>query len=88
MKLIDILSLYNFRSTNSDEIGMYKNDTAIIRIYFDNEAYPPLFFFEFGVDSWNDKNYIRDILNEDIVNREVQSIEVIPCSAILQITIC
>ena len=87
MNLLDLLSSYNFRKINEEQIGMYHNDTVIVRIYIEDDLFEPGFFFEFGINDWNDDNQISNILKKEILTREVLSLNVIEDFSMLQIAV-
>ena len=90
MNLLDVLTTINFRKINPEEtMGMFRNDTILVRIYIDSEDFPPLFFFEFGIDDWHDDkdNHIPKIINENILHMDVKSISIIEEFSTIQITI-
>ena len=81
MKLIDLLSVYNFRLYRDDLRTNYaKENSQTIRIVFYEKDCFNRNWFEFGVNDWFEKEEviktIKRVLSKEILNREVDNIQV------------
>lgn len=89
IKLIDFLSLYNFRYYNEIEDENERHDTTTVRIYYDENQ--PAKWFEFGVNDWHciyhKNDMIWDVLNENILNQYVYYFDINEDTSTLRIYI-
>lgn len=81
MKLIDLLSVYNFRLYRDDLTTTYaKENSQTIRITFWEDEGFKRNWFEFGIYDYYQKEEviktIKKVLNKEILNREVDNIQV------------
>ena len=81
MKLIDLLSVYNFRLYRDDLKTNYaKENSSTIRIvFYENDSFNRN-WFEFGVNDWCEREEviktIKKVLNKEMLDRKVDSIQV------------
>lgn len=80
MKLIDLLSVYNFRLYRDDLTTNYaKDNSQTIRITYWEEDFKRN-WFEFGINDYYPKEEviktIKKVLSKEILNREVDNIQV------------
>lgn len=73
MTLREVIRLYNFRHIDPDQVGMYHENTLIIRVYYTFAEWFEFGIYDFSYEGDRDKN-VEKILNKKLLDREVVSI--------------
>ncbi len=78
MTLREVISLYNFRYIDADQVGMYHENTLTIRIYYGDGGIGD--WFEFGIHDFDYEDQ-RDKKVEKIINKKLLDTPVVSIRA-------